>query len=115
MKDFNPRPPRRDAGGFEMNQIEKLGWLADKIPAFGDYGKDCANEMRKAAEKIKALEDIISRQQFIEDRYEELMLSARRCWRYYGADQELFDASIKTMDFLIRRHATEIDEMDISE
>lgn len=62
--------------------------------------------------RIAQLEKIIQRQQFIEDRYEELMLSARRCWRYYGADQELFTASMKAMDFLIRRHATEIDEMN---
>lgn len=62
--------------------------------------------------RIAQLEKIIQRQQFIEDRYEELMLSARRCWRYYGADQELFTASMKALDFLIRRHASEIDEMN---
>jgi hypothetical protein len=62
--------------------------------------------------RIAQLEKIIHRQQFIEDRYEELMLSCRRCWRYYGADHELFTASMKAMDFLIRRHATEIDEMN---
>lgn len=64
------------------------------------------------AHRIAQLENVINRQQFIEDRYEELMLSARRCWRYYVADQELFNASMKAMDFLVRRHATEIDEMD---
>lgn len=62
--------------------------------------------------RINALEKVIQRQQFIEDRYEELMLSCRRVYRYYGADQELFNASVKVMNFLIRRHATEIDEMD---
>ena len=62
--------------------------------------------------RIAQLEKIIHRQQFIEDRYEELMLSCRRCWRYYGADHELLTASMKAMDFLIRRHATEIDEMN---
>lgn len=67
---------------------------------------------RALQERVKALEKIIQRQQFIEDRYEELILSARRCWRYYGVDAELFNASMHAMDFLIRRHATEIDEMD---
>ena len=67
---------------------------------------------RKMEKRIAQLEKIIQRQQFIEDRYEELMLSARRCWRYYGADQELFTASMKALDFLIRRHASEIDEMN---
>ena len=62
--------------------------------------------------RIAQLEKIIQRQQFIEDRYEELMLSARRCWRYYGIDQVLFAASMKAMDSLIHRHAVEIDEMD---
>lgn len=69
-------------------------------------------ECRALQDRVKSLEAIIRRQQFIEDRYEELMLSARRCWRYYGADQQLFDASLRALDFLIRRHATEIDEMD---
>jgi hypothetical protein len=64
------------------------------------------------AHRIAQLEKVINRQQFIEDRYEELMLSARRCWRYYGVDQELFTASMIAMDFLIRRHMTEIEEMD---
>lgn len=35
-----------------MELTDKLGWLADKIPAFGDYGKDCANTMRRAADEI---------------------------------------------------------------
>ena len=65
--------------------------------------------------EVEELRKIVKRQQFIEDRYEELMLSARRCWRYYGANQSLFDASIRAMDFLIRRHATEIDEMEEEE
>ena len=67
------------------------------------------------SDRIATLEKVIQRQQFIEDRYEELMLSARRCWRYYGVDSELFNASMKTMDFLIRRHQAEIDEMEESE
>jgi len=33
-------------------------------------------------ERIKALEAIIDRQMGIEDRYEELLLTARRCLRY---------------------------------
>lgn len=65
--------------------------------------------------ECKSLRKIIRRQQFIEDRYEELMLAARRCWRYYGANDELFNASIQAMDFLIRRHSTEIDEMEDSD
>lgn len=69
-------------------------------------------ECRALQDRVRALEAIIRRQQFIEDRYEELMLSAQRCWRYYGADQALFQASMSAMDFLIRRHTTEIDEMD---
>lgn len=62
--------------------------------------------------RVADLEKIIAKQEFIEDRYEELMLSARRCWRYYGADTDLFNASMKAMEFLICRHATEIDEME---
>lgn len=38
-----------------MELTDKLGWLADKIPAFGDYGKDCANTMRRAADEITKL------------------------------------------------------------
>lgn len=38
-----------------MELTEKLGWLADKIPAFGGYGKDCANTMRRAADEITKL------------------------------------------------------------
>lgn len=75
-------------------------------------GTQYKSEIETLRQRVTELEKIIQRQQFIEDRYEELMLSARRCWRYYGADTELFNASIKTMDFLIRRHATEIDEMN---
>lgn len=63
-------------------------------------------------DRIAQLEKIIQRQQFIEDRYEELMLAARRCWRYHGVDLELFNAAMSAMDFLIRRHATEISEME---
>ena len=66
-------------------------------------------------DRVKALESIIERQQFIEDRYEELVLAARRCWRYHGVDAELFNASMSAMDCLIRRHATEIDEMESPE
>ena len=74
--------------------------------------QEAADALEAQAARITALEKIIQRQQFIEDRYEELMLSCRRVYRYYGADTELFNASVKVMDFLIRRHATEIDEMN---
>ena len=43
-----------------MNQIEKLGWLADKIPAFGDYGKDCANEKRKVEQADREAGDRVN-------------------------------------------------------
>jgi hypothetical protein len=71
-----------------------------------------ADALEAKDKRIAALEKVIQRQQFIEDRYEELMLSCRRVYRYYVADTGLFNASVKVMDFLIRRHATEIDEMN---
>ena len=65
--------------------------------------------------RVKALEHIINKQQFIEDRYEELMLTARRALRYNGVDAVMFEANLKAMDFLIRRHQSEIDEMEEKE
>lgn len=79
--------------------------------ALVDQYKRAAEIYAAERSRVKSLEAIIRWQQFIEDRYEELTLSARRCCRYYGEDQELFSASMSEMDFLIRRHATEIDEM----
>lgn len=70
--------------------------------------------LEEAVARITQLEKIIQRQQFIEDRYEELMLAARRCLRYDGVDNQLFNASMSVMSFLIRRHATEIEEMEDS-
>lgn len=62
--------------------------------------------------EIATLRDIIKRQQSIEDRYEELQLRARRCWRYYKVDPVLFDAAVGAMNFVVECHKTEIDEMD---
>jgi len=45
-----------------MELIEKLGWLADKIPAFGDYGKDCSQSMRNAASEITELRQQLAAQ-----------------------------------------------------
>lgn len=49
------RAQGRESKGEMMELTEKLGWLADKIPAFGGYGKDCANTMRRAADEITKL------------------------------------------------------------
>lgn len=102
-----------DGGHYQYEHgTEKA--VADAITKYYEIVKQLDEYKRQSQNEaeIKQLEKIIHRQQFIEDRYEELMLSCRRCWRYYGADHELFTASMKAMDFLIRRHATEIDEMN---
>jgi hypothetical protein len=93
--------------GTEKAVADAITKYYELVKQLDEYKRQSQNEA-----EIKQLEKIIHRQQFIEDRYEELMLSCRRCWRYYGADHELFTASMKAMDFLIRRHATEIDEMN---
>lgn len=97
---------------FGYFKAEPFGWTdcAETDEGAQPLWDKAAHDHQQA--RINALEKVIQRQQFIEDRYEELMLSCRRVYRYYGADQELFNASVKVMDFLIRRHATEIDEMD---
>ena len=66
-------------------------------------------------ERIKALEAIIARQMGIEDRYEELLLTARRCLRYNGADQERFDLYMRVLDLMVERHTSETAEMDRGE
>lgn len=37
---------------MSMTDYEKAGWLADKIPAYGDYAKCAANLLRKQADQI---------------------------------------------------------------
>jgi len=37
---------------MRMPDYEKAGWLADKIPAYGDYAKCAANLLRKQADQI---------------------------------------------------------------
>lgn len=73
-------------------------------------------------ERIKALEAIIDRQMGIEDRYEELLLTARRCLRtarrclrYNGDDQERFDLYMRVLDIMVERHTRETAEMDRGE
>ena len=93
-----------------MTLVDRLEEAFDK--KVGGTAMIYASDLLSASGRIQQLEKIIERQQFIEDRYEELMLSARRVYRYYGVDDELLDASIKVLDFLIRRHKSEMDEMD---
>ncbi len=63
-------------------------------------------------DRIIKLEAIIRRQQFIEDRYEELKISARRVLRYNGVDNDLFNASARALGVLIIRHDNEINDME---
>lgn len=46
---------------MRMPLADELRWLADKIPAFGDYAKDCANTMYRAADRIEALQAEVER------------------------------------------------------
>ena len=66
-------------------------------------------------ERIKVLEAIIARQMGIENRYEELLLTARRCLRYNGSDQERFDLYMRVLDIMVERHTRETAEMDRGE
>ena len=66
-------------------------------------------------QRIAQLEAIIKRQEFVEDRYEELHVAARRCLRYHGVDAEMHNAAMRAMDTLIQRHIAEINEMESGE
>ena len=66
-------------------------------------------------QRITKLEAIIKRQNFVEDRYEELHVAARRCLRYHGVDAEMHSAAMRAMDMLIQRHIGEINEMEVGE
>lgn len=40
---------------FDMRGIDQAYWLADKIPAYGDYAKEAANVLRRQADDIERL------------------------------------------------------------
>ena len=42
-----------------MSDKEKAYWLADKIPAYGDYAKEAADILRKQADEIEKLKAYI--------------------------------------------------------
>lgn len=63
-------------------------------------------------QRVEKLQNIIDRQEFIEDRYEELLRCARRVLRYDGVDQEMCNAAMGAMSALIKRQRIEIDEME---
>jgi D-alanyl-D-alanine dipeptidase len=42
-----------------MNNRDKAYWLADKIPALGDYAKEAAQVLKKQAEEIERLRNIL--------------------------------------------------------
>lgn len=39
----------------ERSRKEYVGWLADKIPAYGDYAKEAAQVLRQQADEIERL------------------------------------------------------------
>ena len=47
--------------GLGVRTKEYAYWLADKIQAFGDYGKDCAYCLREQADRIERLEHLVAR------------------------------------------------------
>ena len=40
---------------FDMRGIDQAYWLADKIPAYGDYAKEAANVLRRQAYELERL------------------------------------------------------------
>lgn len=39
----------------DMRGIDQAYWLADKIPAYGDYAKEAANVLRRQAHELERL------------------------------------------------------------
>lgn len=43
-----------------MTNHDKAHWLADKIPAYGDYAKEAALVLRKQADEIERLREALA-------------------------------------------------------
>lgn len=44
----------------DMRGIDQAYWLADKIPAYGDYAKEAANVLRRQADDIESMHALLS-------------------------------------------------------
>lgn len=46
---------------MDMTDNERAYWLADKIPACGDYAKEAARMLKKQADEIERMRDALER------------------------------------------------------
>ena len=87
----------------DMRGIDQAYWLADKIPAYGDYAKEAANVLRRQAHELERLlaaqEELLGEVARLRTQRDDILAAARRTLDENG---HLADGEICTLIVLKR-------------